>query len=123
MSDTPRWQWWSSTDEENYDGPFKTREAAIAELDGECGWVCEAHQSPLRLADFIDTDLILEGAEDSACDMSNEHGDPIFDVTGDQRGDLEARIKRACDEWQDAHGLRFIPWSFTEMRNKERVNV
>ena len=35
--------------------------------------------------------------------------------------DLDARIKSAVNDWQDAHGLRFIPWSFTEMRNKERV--
>lgn len=121
MTDYPQWFWWSSTDEEHYDGPFKTRAQAVAELDGEPGWVCEAHQSPLRLADFIDTDLILEGAENSAADMSNESGDPIFDVTGDQGNDLEARIKSAVNDWQDAHGLRFIPWSFTEMRNKERV--
>lgn len=117
----PHWFWWSSTDEEHFDGPFKTRDAAIANLDGDLGWVCEAHQSPLRLALYVDVETLLENAEDTASDLSNEDGDPIFDPSPEQTADLQARIKRACDEWQDAHGIQFIPWSFTDIRNKESI--
>ena len=121
MTDCPQWFWWSSTDEEHYDGPFKTRAQAVAELDGEPGWVCEAHQASLRLADFVDAEAVLERAEDLACDYSNEDADTIFEPSPEQTADLDARIKSAVNDWQDAHGLRFIPWSFTEMRNKEKV--
>ena len=118
-----QWFWWSGFDEENYDGPFKTREAAIANLDGERGYICEARQDPLTFSDWLDMGLIFERAEDAMADnsLTNEDSDPIFEVSDDQANDLSARLKRACDEWQAAHGLVFIPWAFTEIRNKEAI--
>lgn len=117
------WFWWSGFDEERYDGPFKTREAAIANLDGERGYVCEARQDQLIFSDWLDMEAIFERAEESMADnnLTNDDGDPIFDVSVEHAKDLSDRLKRACDEWQAAHGLVFIPWAFTEIRNKELI--
>lgn len=117
---TGEWFWWSGFDGEKYDGPFKTREAAIANLDGERGYVCEARQDPLMFSDWLDMDLIFDHAEDRMADnnLVNEDGDSVFEVSDEQAKDLADRLKRACNEWQAAHGLVFVPWSFTEIRNK-----
>ena len=113
------WKWWAGSDEEWMSiGPCDTREEVIAdatsermgefqdEHDGE--WklgfhITEARQDPLRIADWIEADRLLERADESLCDsdrVSYEHEDgPWFDVTIEQGKDLEERIKRACDEW------------------------
>ena len=42
-------------------------------------------------------------------------------ATAEQKADLEARLKRACDEWQAAHGLVFKTYMFTASRKDEYV--
>lgn len=123
MQQTGEWFWWSGFDGENYDGPFNTREAAIANLDGEFGYVCEARQDPLTFSDWLDMESIFDCAEEAMMDNghTNEDGDPVFEVSTEQAKDLAYRLKRACDEWQAANGLVFIPWDFTEVRNKEQI--
>lgn len=123
MQQTGKWFWWSGFDEESYDGPFETREAAIANLNGEFGYVCEARQDPLKFSDWLDMESIFDRAEDAMADnnLTNEDGGPIFEVSDGQVKDLADRLKRACDEWQAAHGLVFLPWAFTEVRNKEQI--
>jgi hypothetical protein len=122
MTDTENgWLWFSGRDDENFPGTHNTRDQAIAELDGFGGYIVEARQDPLRLADCIDASLIMEGAEDDAEQYSNEYGDPIFVCAADQLDDLQARLKIACDEWQSAHGLVFTPYAFTATRNHENI--
>lgn len=136
------WKWWGGVDEEvcTY-GPCETKEQVIAEAvaDGagefqaEDGtWkvgvhVVEARKDPLRLADWIvDIDDLLERAEDrvSDSDRSSEYDNPpYFDCTKAQQDDLANRIKAACDDWQTAHGLTFITWTFSATRNHEHVVV
>ena len=115
------WTWWSGRDGENYTDANDTRDAAIAALEGEGGYIIEARQDPLDLSDYLDAADLLERAEEAAFDQANEDGDPIFDAKPEQIADLEARLKRACDEWQAAHGLVFTPWCFTASRNRERI--
>ena len=116
------WKWYSGPDGETFtSGPFNTREQAIAELDGEGGYVILARKVPLRLSGYFDVDTFLEQAEESAYDMANEDGDPLFDVTKDQQEDLQARVRTAIEAWQYAHGLTFMPWSFSETKNLEKI--
>lgn len=135
------WQWWASADEEFYRvGPCDTKEQVIAcAVDEELGYhekedtascrfyVTEARQDLLRIADWIDAEGIVERAEDAIYDSDracSEFDDgPIFDMTPDQEKDLIARIRKACDEWQDAHRLRFQVNTFSAMRNKEAVTI
>ena len=121
MSDN-NWKWYSgSNDEVFYNGPFDTRERAVAELDGYGGFVIEARKDDLQLSSHFHIGVLLDAAEDDVVDLSDEDGSPIFDVSSDQEADLQARVRATIDAWQDAHGLKFVPWRFTEQRNLERV--
>ncbi len=139
---TSPWQWWAGKDEEVFTvGPEDTREAIIqAAIDdclGECQdddgtWklsfhIVEARQDPLRLADWIEADELLERAEDGVADSdrtSSENDDgPWFECSPEQEKDLQERIKRACDEWQAAHGLVFTCITFSHTRNSEHVFI
>ena len=142
MSNETGWAWWSGRSDEWFEhGPFSAREDAIDEaqcdasgefLDEDGIWkvgihIAEARQDPLRVADWIGADWILDRAEDLLCDserVSSENDDgPWFEVTKEQESDLVDRLKRACDEWQDAHGLVFTCNTFSAMRNAEYVVV
>lgn len=142
-ADVP-WQWYSGRDDENFSfGPCDTREEAIrlAVEDGMCEersaddpevWenhihLIEAQSAPLRLADWIATDTLLERADEAVADSDRacyEHDDgPWFEATPEQEADLAARLRRACDEWQAAHGLTFTCRTFSASRNAEFVIV
>lgn len=141
MSNTG-WKWWTGTNDEimTY-GPHDTREDAIREAqedrigefqDKDGTWkigchVVEACQDPLRLADWIDADRLLELAEDRLSDSdrvaADEDRGPFFECTPEQEKDLAERIARGCDEWQAEHGLVFTCRTFSAMRNAEYVVV
>ena len=57
------------------------------------------------------------------CDTRDQaiDGGPWFLTTPAQANDLETRIKKACDEWQAAHGLVFTTAPFSHTRNDEYV--
>ncbi|NZD50518.1 hypothetical protein [Rhizobium leguminosarum] len=136
-----KWQWWAGSNEEWMTvGPCDTREQVIAEatddrigedlVDGK--WILafhivEARQDPLRVADWIGADRLLEYAEDNIADSDrvgaeNDDG-PWFPATDDQEADLIARVKAACDDWQTAHGLKFKSFTFSHTRNGADVVV
>lgn len=122
MTEHHEWKWYSSRGEENFSGgPFDTREEAISELEGYGGYIVLARRVPLRLSECFDVDTLLESAEDVSCDLGNENGDPLFDVSKDKSEDLQARIRAAIDAWQYAHGLTFMPWMFNGTKNLERI--
>lgn len=136
------WSWWAGTNDEMFAfGPHKSREDAIEEARNDCAgevqnakgeWVIgvhlvEATNPPLRLAQWAEADRLLELAEEGIFDsdrVSSEYDDgPFFECTQAQENDLITRVKRACDEWQAAHGLVFTCHSFQRTRNKEYVEV
>ena len=136
-----QWQWWAGTDEEWMTvGPCDTRDQVIAEATNDrlgedlidekwmLGFhIVEARQDPLRLADWIGADRLLEYAEDNIADsdrVAAEYDEgPWFKATGEQEADLVKRVKAACDEWQAAHGLNFKSFTFSHTRNDEDVVV
>jgi len=134
------WRWFASTDEEWMPyGPRLTREQVIADAESGCAgefladdglWklafqIWEARQDPLRLADWFGADRALERAEEQLYDSDRVSPDfedgPFFDATPEQEADLTERLKRACDEWQVAHGLVFTCQTFSATRRSERV--
>ena len=140
-STTDGWGWWASDGADIYTvGPEPTREAVIqAAVDDELGYddesengprcvfqICEARQDPIRLSDWIEVESILEQADDGLANnnlVSEYDEPPYFDVTQDQEADLIRRLKTACDEWQDVHGLVFVMHQFSSSRNEETVTV
>lgn len=139
------WQWWAGRDEGWMTvGPCPTREHAIDEMVQDGGgeyldetqdppvWmnsftVVEARQDPLRLADWIGADWILERADEALCDsdrVSCENDDgPWFEATKEQEADLIGRLRAACDEWQVSNGLKFHSTTFSHSRNHETVKT
>lgn len=137
------WQWWAGDSEEwFYIGPYASREEAIEEAtDAATGefqdeddggvwtvgiYVVEARQDPLRIADWIKAYDLLDVAEEevSESDRASEYDDDeFFKCSIEQQRDLEERVKRACDEWQEAHGLVFKCRSFSATRNAEYIVV
>lgn len=117
------WKWYSgSTDEQFQHGPFDTREAAVAALDGYYGFVIEAQKTPLQLSEHFDARDFIDLAEDNVYDLCNENGDIIFDVSNKAATDLQTAVRAAIDQWQHQNNLVFEPWVFTQTRNLERVN-
>ena len=136
------WQWWAGSNEEwMQHGPFESREDAIAESvsdgtgefkdeDGSLKLgihVVEARQDPLRLSEWLELDQLIERAEENLADSdrvaSEYDGGPWFEITFEQKTDLEKRIRQACDEWQAAHGLAFKTRRFSASRNSEYLVV
>ncbi len=135
------WQWWAGRSEEWFDvGPEGTKAAIIkaatndslGENDDDGSWklsfhIVEARQDPLRIADWLDLDALIERAEDNVADsdrVASENDDgPWFECSPEQEKDLRQRVARACDEWQAAHGLAFKTATFSHTRNSEHVVV
>lgn len=132
MTDQSQWNWYYASSEEGpYTGKFDSRDDAISEAqsdyDGAGFWVGEAKNPPLRLADWIGADWILERAGESLFDNDRfcsefDDGD-VFVCSKEQEADLIARLKAACDEWQAAHGLVCTTYTFEQMRNVEFVEA
>jgi hypothetical protein len=131
MSD-PHELWYHAphADSENWYGGIPTREECIEEAKGEYDdvfYVCRASNPPLRAAEWIGADELLERAEDSIFDsdrVCSEYDDgPIFECTPEQEADLVERVKRAVDEWQAAHSLTFKCRTFASMEVAERIEV
>ena len=140
-----QWGWWAGCNEECLTvGPCPTRQHAVDEMvdDGSGEYldetqdppvwmnsfhIVEARQDPLRLADWIDLDWILNRADEALANsdmVSCEYDDgPWFEATKEQELDLADRLKRACDEWQIAHVLKFTSNTFSHSRNSETVNT
>lgn len=116
-------------DSDRWIGNHKTREEAIEhgriEYDGEPFYVVEANNPPLRLSDWVDVDDVLDRAEDAVADSDRvcyEFDEPpYFEMLAEQKKDLEKRLTKAIDEWQDAHGLKFRVYTFDFMSNPERI--
>lgn len=147
MSDnSSHWAWWAgkSTDDYALVGPCRTRDEAIAEaVDHGFGewldeaedppvWkhtfvVFEAEHAPLRLADWIRADQIIEMADEDLADserVSSEYDDgPWFRATPEQKSELARDLRAACDEWQRRNGLVFTCCTFNAQRGEEAVTV
>lgn len=135
------WQWWAGRSEEWFEvGPEATKEAIIqaatndslGETDDDGSWklsfhIVEARQDPLRIADWLDLDALIERAEDNVADsdrVASENDDgPWFECSPEQEKDLRQRVAQACDEWQAANGLAFKTATFSHTRNSEHVVV
>lgn len=136
------WAWWAGRDDEFFTvGPCTSREEAIsaAVRDGCCEdraddgegfvnriYLVEAQNAPLRLADFIDVEQMIERADEDIGEsdrVSYEFGDepPYFDPTPEQTADLTQRVKAAVEAWQDAHGITVTTCTFSATRNREFV--
>jgi hypothetical protein len=128
--------WWAGDEyESSLDvGPCRTREEAITEAVGERigederGWtfyVVQAESKPEPIFDWLDLERPTERASLAIFDSDRVHDtdDCVFAVSPEQEADLVRRLRAACDDWQAAHGLVFIPRTFTWWSEPEQVFV
>lgn len=124
--------WCYSTDEERWYGRCPNREAAIelgrAENPGESFYVAWAVNDPIQLSEWIQIDDVLERANVEVLDSDRvcfefEDEDDVFTANLDQEKDLLLRLRRACDQWQDAHDLVFRVNTFSNMGNSEFIEA
>lgn len=129
-----RWGWWFSSDEENYSGPYATRDAAIAAARSEhCGefdrvegvgrfYLLEARQGPIALWRYVDSSDVMENVCQAVDDdYGGEDGiewDGAWPDAADAR--LELWLRRLVRFWQWWHGIKVRTWGFTHSRNAER---
>lgn len=132
MTQKEEWHWYHAIHEEgSYSGKCPSREDAISEGMNDWGdehgfWIAEATNPSVKLFDYIDVHRIVEDAEEAVFEddrASAEWDDIVFKVTPDQKADLAARIKAACDEWEAANGLTFTVNTFKDMRNVEYIEA
>lgn len=121
-------QWWWSRDDERFDGPFETREAAIAEADGygydDGFYICQATKpAPAKLSGHFDAADFIEQANDDSAEFMGEDGDPLFDPNADQETDLQAMVWAAIDAWQEKHKLVFMEWCFAWQGPSEWIST
>lgn len=127
MTDTANAQWWWSHDDERFDGPFNTREAAIAEAEVSFGtddgfYICQATKSAEKLSGHFDAADLIERANDESAEFMGEDGDPLFDPNADQEADLQEIVRAAIDAWQEKHKLVFTQWCFDWQGRSEWIS-
>jgi hypothetical protein len=125
------WQWWwgKHAEAERYNGPFATREEAVAEAmeeseSGEefpCFTVCEATKAALR-DDVFDADWALEQWHDRNEEAQDEDGELGMSPTNEQRAELEQVLTAAFAGWRQKHHLGRA-WAFGEIRNTEIIQA
>ena len=120
------WYYANFQDSEVWSGGLETRDEAIDAGRDEYDdgfFVVEATNPPVRISDWIETHRVIERANDSIMDSDRVTIDEEcpFQVSPEQEADLCNRVKLACDQWQEAHGLTFEVQSFDWMSAQEPI--
>lgn len=123
MSDNT-FEWWAAIggEPEMYDGPFSSREDAIAQMEDEDGeiygfTVCEADKQVLSFHVF-DAGEVLEKVEEHNNECWGDDGMNVA-PTHAQEDDLEAALAATVRDWMQRHNLLPSVWAFGVMRNME----
>ena len=118
--------WWYSQDEERWNGPETSREAAIAEgrgeYPGEQFMIVEAETDDYDMT--VDADLILDVISDRNEERTDPDGDGPFDqVTRMQKDDLAMRVNAAIVTWVRVHNISIRAWAFVVQGPIERIEA
>jgi hypothetical protein len=128
MATEPKWQWYASTDGENYTvGPEDTREAIIeaatGDFDGQPFVIVEAIKGipTLRIFSRSDADII-ELLDEANRDKGDPEGDSLFaDVTPFHAEQLAEALNDKIEEWARVCEINPHVWAFAETRNQEDI--
>ena len=126
MADDEEWVWWVGRDDERYTTQCDSREEAvqIAQEEYEGAHIVEAQKpASLKLSQQFDVDWFLEYAEDRVWDeyADPDGGDPVFDMSKEQKADLLEKVRGAIDGWQSLQKLTFQGFRFSAQRNEEYI--
>lgn len=116
------WYWYAGSSEEYYDyGPFALKEHAIEAVreNLDYGYIVEAKKAPLKISDRFCGETFMIDTDERAEELHDEDGNPVFVANKAQIEDLERRVRKALDEWQEANALTFETYWFSDSRNHE----
>lgn len=118
--DSQQWKWWSGSNDELYtNGPFATKEEAVAELDGGGGYIVEAVSARVR---FSAARLIDQQYFEDDDYFSGEHGEPDRIGDGELIAQADAELQAALDAWLGKWRHTFVtPEMFANSRNHESI--
>ncbi|WP_341207252.1 hypothetical protein [uncultured Sphingomonas sp.] len=117
------WQWWSGANDEWYtNGPFATREEAVAALDGDGGYVIEAkHPDPVS---FSASALIEAQYLEDNDYFDFDHSEPDRKGPADKIAAADAELQTMLDDWCSRHADTFVRGNlFGEQRNGDRIEA
>lgn len=111
--------WWHSQNETRWEGPFDSREEAIAEGRGQYGGEgFLIREATLAEYDFdIDLDMYWESFDARNEEKADPDGDgpsATLALTAGQEADLENRINRAIGAWLDYHSINRTAFAFEQ---------
>ena len=118
-------QWWYSQDEERWNGPCDSREAAIADgrsdYDDESFMVVDAEQGHYDLS--LSAVKVLEMIEEDNEENSDPDGNNTFTskLTPKQIDVLFTMLNDAIAEWVLRESIDTRAWAFKNMGNPETI--
>ena len=117
--------WWHTRHEdERWNGPYKTREDAIAggrvEYGADNFEICEAEQGMYRTPCFYEIEELMNNINEELIDPN---GDGIFraGLPPYKKIVLEHAVREAIQTWMELNGMRATAWAFENMRNQETI--
>lgn len=126
----PEYRWWAGLHEEHCDIlDMATREDAIAEFRGQHGddvggYLWEAAQAPLHIADFLPaSDTLLETIAENFLESEKcgEDEECPFVLSPIQEISLHEAIRAAVDKWQLDNQYLPTGWLFTHYRSEDTI--
>ena len=116
-----------SFNEENFYGPFESREAALAEAMSEL--TCQDHFDPEQAEHFVYTGMdephtptlpgvewLVENLQEMAYDAIGEAAeDWLEDVTNEEEEDLQDMVMEAVNKWLEKHKKQPTFFTVTEV--------
>ena len=121
--------WWLSIDRERWEGPYATREAAVADGasyydDGSSFYVCEAEQEGHNVL-HIDADRVLTDLSYQYEELGDPDGDGLFaTVEPNEMTILSQRLTAVLHAWIEEYGVKTGIFTFKDgtERNEELIN-
>ena len=122
MTDETDWKWWwgEGSEPERYEGPFDTRDQALANAtesarESATVTVCEGRRAALD-DDCFGAPDVIEGWTDQNEENQDENGELGMGPTPEQERELELALAETFTAWRTRHGLGRA-WHLAERRN------
>lgn len=121
------WQWYWSADQEDYQGPFTTKEKCIEDANDYCK-TCDYNSFYIIEATKEKFDLEIE--EYQLFDIFDNNNEERIDPDGDSfsaqlkkedRLALLKRINETIEDWSNSIQIPPYVWAFNETRNEEKI--
>lgn len=114
------WQWFVSSDGDEYHDVFNTMQEAV-EYAKQCQYsiVAECQQQDFDLS--ISGNTIIEWLDDNNYDTRGDCEG--IECTNEQAKDLENMVTAAIEAWVVKHKISITAWTFAGVRNKTNISI